>query len=57
MDTTQLKTFLSLVETGNFSTSAKNLIIAQSTVSKRIKDLEKEVGFPWRHTPAMPNGR
>jgi LysR family transcriptional repressor of citA len=44
MDTTQLKTFLSLAETKNFSASAKNLTVAQSTVSKRIQELEREVG-------------
>lgn len=44
MNTEQLRTFLSLAETKNFSASAKNLILAQSTVSKRISELEKEVG-------------
>lgn len=44
MNTEQLKTFLSLAETKSFSLSAKNLILAQSTVSKRIRELEKEVG-------------
>jgi LysR family transcriptional repressor of citA len=44
MNTAQLKTFLSLAETRNFSKSAEKLIVSQSTVSKRIQDLEKEVG-------------
>lgn len=44
MNTEQLKTFLSLAETKNFSRSAEALIISQSTVSKRIGELEKETG-------------
>ena len=44
MNTEQLKTFLSIAETGNFSVSAKKMIVAQSTISKRIRELEKEVG-------------
>lgn len=43
MNTEQLKTFLSLVETKNFSRTAENLIVYQSTISKRILELEKEV--------------
>lgn len=46
MNTEQLKTFLSLLETENFSRAAKDLLIAQSSVSKRISELEKEVGQP-----------
>lgn len=46
MNTEQLKTFLSLAETKNFSRSAEALIISQSTVSKRIVELEKETGQP-----------
>ena len=44
MNTDQLKTFLSLVETKSFSRTAKNMVLAQSTVSKRISELENEVG-------------
>lgn len=36
------ETFLSLVETKNFSLTAKKLFIAQSTVSNRIKEIELE---------------
>ena len=43
MNTEQLKTFLSLVETKSFSRTAENLIVYQSTISKRILELEKEV--------------
>ena len=44
MNTAQLRTFLSLVETRNFSASAQNLAVSQSTVTKRIQELEKEAG-------------
>ena len=46
MNTEQLATFLSLTETGNFSQTAKDLIVAQSTISNRIRELEREVGQP-----------
>lgn len=39
------KTFISLSQTKNFSTTAKKLNITQSTVSNRIKELEKHVGY------------
>lgn len=44
MNTEYLKTFLYLAESGNFSKTAKDLVIVQSTVSSRIRELEKEVG-------------
>jgi len=44
LNTEQLKTFLSVAETGNFSLTAKQMILAQSTVSKRIRELEGEAG-------------
>lgn len=44
MNTDQLRTFLSLVETKNFSRAAQSMAVTQSTVSKRISDLEKELG-------------
>lgn len=44
MNTDQLRTFLSLARTKNFSASAKELFVAQSTASKRIAELEKELG-------------
>jgi LysR family transcriptional repressor of citA len=44
MNREQLLTFLSLAETKNFTRTSENLILAQSTVSKRIQELEKEVG-------------
>ncbi|SHH05960.1 LysR family transcriptional regulator, repressor for citA [Butyrivibrio fibrisolvens DSM 3071] len=44
MNKDQLLTFLSLVETKSFTRTSENLIVAQSTVSKRIQELEKEIG-------------
>ncbi|WP_250229516.1 LysR family transcriptional regulator [Anaeropeptidivorans aminofermentans] len=44
MNTEQLKTFLSLSESRNFSLTAKAMIVAQSTISNRIQELEKEIG-------------
>lgn len=46
MNSEQLKTFLLISETKSFSRTAKILFIAQSSVSKRIVELEKEVGQP-----------
>ncbi len=39
-----LKTFLALASNGSFTKTAQNLFVAQSTVSNRIKELEKEIG-------------
>lgn len=44
MDIEYLKTFLTLVENGSFSKTAKEHIVAQSTVSSRIQELENELG-------------
>lgn len=38
------KTFITLAETNNFSQAAKKLFVAQSTVSSRIKEIEKYYG-------------
>lgn len=46
MNTEQIKTFLTLAETKNFSRAADALIISQSTVSKRVHELEVETGQP-----------
>jgi len=40
------RTFLEIVETGNFNKAAERLNITQSTVSMRIKSLEDELGRP-----------
>lgn len=44
MNTTQLKTFLKIIETQNFTTAANMLGYAQSTVTTQIKQLEEELG-------------
>lgn len=41
---TQVKTFLALVDEGNFHAAARRLGIAQPTVSQHIKKLEESVG-------------
>ncbi len=43
MDTHKLKVFLNLLETGNCSETAEQLFTTQSTVSKQIQSLEKEL--------------
>ncbi len=40
------RTFLEVVETGNFNKAAERLSITQSTVSMRVKALEDEIGRP-----------
>lgn len=44
MEITILREFVSLAETLNFSTTAKNLFITQSTLSRHITTLENELG-------------
>lgn len=44
MDTQNLRTFLTLADIKNFTQTASLLYIAQSTVTNRIAELEKEVG-------------
>ena len=44
MDIVLARTFLSIVETGNFGKAAEQLYVTQSTVSSRIKTLEDELG-------------
>lgn len=44
MNIEYLKTFLALANNGNFTKTAQNLFVAQSTVSIRIRELEKEIG-------------
>ena len=44
MDSQLLKTFIQLSATRNFTQTAKLLFVAQSTVTNRINELEKEVG-------------
>ena len=46
MDTQSLKTFLVLAKLQNFTKTADELFVAQSTVTNRIAELEIEVGKP-----------
>ena len=46
MELRQLKSFIHLAETLNFSTTAKELFITQSTLSHQILQLEGELGQP-----------
>ena len=42
----QLSYFTAIVENGSFSAAAKDLYIAQSSLSSSIAALEQELGFP-----------
>ncbi len=44
MDVIQVKTFLAIVEGGNFLAAARRVNVTQSTVSARIKTLEDQLG-------------
>lgn len=44
MDTENLRTFIALTKYNNFTKTAESLFVAQSTVTNRIAELEKEVG-------------
>lgn len=44
MDIETLKTFLVLAETKNFTRAANQIFVAQSTITNRISELEKELG-------------
>jgi LysR family transcriptional regulator, transcription activator of glutamate synthase operon len=45
MELKQVEYFLTIVDTGSFSTAADELYISQSSLSKQIMSLEKELGF------------
>jgi LysR family transcriptional activator of glutamate synthase operon len=45
MEIEQLTCFTALEHTGNFSTAANELFISQSSLSKKIKAMETELGF------------
>lgn len=44
MDVELARTFLAIIETGNFNKAAERLNVTQSTVSMRVKSLEQELG-------------
>lgn len=45
MDISQLKCFISVARTLNFSEAARRNYVSQSTVSRYIIDLEKNLGY------------
>ena len=46
MDIGSIRTFMVLAYTKNYTRTADQLFVAQSTVTNRINELEKELGFP-----------
>lgn len=46
MELRHLQTFVAVAEEGSFSRAAERLRIAQSAVSRTIRDLERELGRP-----------
>jgi DNA-binding transcriptional LysR family regulator len=46
MEFRHLKYILAVSETANFTRAAERLFLAQPSLSKQIKDLEDEIGFP-----------
>lgn len=46
MDIRQLRSFLAVADTLNFSRAAQSLFLSQSALSRQIMDLEKEIGLP-----------
>ena len=46
MDIGSIKTFMILAKTKNYTRAANQLFVAQSTVTNRIHELERELGFP-----------
>lgn len=46
MEIRQLKYFLQVAETLNFSKASRKLYVTQSTLSQQISHLEQEIGMP-----------
>ena len=46
MEFRHLKYIVPVAETANFTRAAERLFLAQPSLSKQIKDLEDEIGFP-----------
>ena len=56
------RVFITLVECGNFTKAALKLNVKQSTVTRKIQNLEEEIGFPLiirstRHIEITPEGQ
>ncbi len=49
MDIESIKTFMVLANTKNYTRAANQLFVAQSTITNRIHELEKELGFQLFH--------
>lgn len=45
MNLTDIETFLTIVETRNITKTAESLFVTQPTVSRRLQNLEEELGF------------
>lgn len=46
LSTRQLRYFVEIVETGSFSAAAERLFVAQSALSRQIKDMERQLNTP-----------
>ena len=43
MDTNTLRTFVTLAEVKSFTRTAKMMFVSQSTITNRVRELEKEL--------------
>jgi DNA-binding transcriptional LysR family regulator len=51
----QLRYFVEIAECGSFSSAAERLYIAQSALSRQIKELEQQLGTPlFERTARLP---
>ena len=54
----QLRYFVEIAECGSFSAAAERLYIAQSALSRQIKELEQQLGTPlFERTARLPRRR
>lgn len=61
MDLVEIRSFLKVAEERSFTRAARQLFVTPSAVSRRVKDLERELGSPLlvrgpRHTELTPLG-
>lgn len=57
MDMQQLRLFLSISRTLNFTRTANEFFMSQPTVSNQIRALEAELGVPLLKRSSHPGGR